>query len=158
MRGQKSFIAFNCRPSPLVLERIVKSLTIPPSQCSSNDSNLWPSSDTTYRTTCLTNPSNDQLVSEPGHRFESLESHCEGGIVRDFTIRSNTDGLGLRLNAIKDLCPLVLHQLVVGWIGKVHGPTSGTKANCEIPHTMNYNISESNLELLLHRAKHLGRP
>ena len=25
--------------------------------------------------------------------------------VRDFTIRSNTNGLGLRLNVIKDLCP-----------------------------------------------------
>ena len=42
MRGHKSFIAFNRKPSPLVLERIVKSLTIPPSQCGSNDSNLWP--------------------------------------------------------------------------------------------------------------------
>ena len=45
-------------------------------------------------------------------------------IVRDFTIRSNTNGLGLRSNAIKDLCPLILHQLVVGWIGKAHDPTS----------------------------------
>ena len=46
-----------------------------------------------------------QVVSEPGHRFESLEPHCEGGIVRDFTIHSDTNGLGLRSNAIKDLRP-----------------------------------------------------
>ena len=65
-----------------------------------------------------------QMVSEPGHRFESLESHCEGGIVRDFTICSNTNGLGLRSNAIKNVCPLILHQLVVGWIGKAHGLTT----------------------------------
>ena len=68
------------------------------------------------------------MVSEPGHRFESLEPHCEGGIVRDFTICSNSNGLGLRSNAIKDLCPLILHQLVVGWIGKAHSPTSGIRA------------------------------
>ena len=43
--------------------------------------------------------------------------------MRDFTIFSNTNGLGLRSNAIKDLCPLILHQLVVGWIGKAHGST-----------------------------------
>ena len=43
--------------------------------------------------------------------------------MRDFTIRSNTNGLGQQSNAIKDLCPLILHQLVVGWIGKAHGPT-----------------------------------
>ena len=49
-------------------------------------------------------------------------------IVRDFTIRCNTNGLGLRSNAIKDLCPLILHQLVVGWIAKAHGLTSGIKA------------------------------
>ena len=42
IRGHKSFITFDRRPSPLVLERIVKSFTIPPSQCGSNDSNLWP--------------------------------------------------------------------------------------------------------------------
>ena len=48
--------------------------------------------------------------------------------VRDFTICSNINGLGLRSNAIKDLCPLILHQLAVGWIGKAHGPTSDTKA------------------------------
>ena len=48
--------------------------------------------------------------------------------VRDFTIRSNTNGLGLRSNAIKDLCPLILHQLVVGWIGKAYGLTSGIRA------------------------------
>ena len=64
-----------------------------------------------------------QMVSETGYRFESLELYCEGGIVRDFTIRSNTNGLGLRSNAIKDLCPLILHQLAVRWIGKAHGPT-----------------------------------
>ena len=33
--------------------------------------------------------------------------------VRDFTIYSNTNGLGLRSNAIKDLCSLILHQLIV---------------------------------------------
>ena len=49
-------------------------------------------------------------------------------IVRDFTIRSNTNGLGLRSNAIKDLCPLILHQLVVGWIGKAQIPISGIRA------------------------------
>ena len=63
------------------------------------------------------------MVSEPSHKFESLEPHCEGGIVRDFTIRSNTNGFGLRSNAIKDLCPLILHQLVIGWISKAHGLT-----------------------------------
>ena len=68
-----------------------------------------------------------QVVLEPGHRFESLEPHCEGGIVRDFIIRSNTNGLGLRSNAIKDLYPFILHQLVVGWIGKAHGPTQPKK-------------------------------
>ena len=47
--------------------------------------------------------------------------------MRDFTIRSNTNGLGLRLNAIKDLCPLILHQLVVGWISKAQGPTEMKK-------------------------------
>ena len=47
--------------------------------------------------------------------------------VKDFTIRSNANGLGLRSNAIKDLCPLILHQLVVGWIGKAHGPISGIR-------------------------------
>ena len=49
-------------------------------------------------------------------------------LVRDFTIRSNTNGLSLRLNAIKDLCPLILHQLVLGWIGKAHGLISGIRA------------------------------
>ena len=63
------------------------------------------------------------MVSKPGHRFESLKLHCEGGIVRDFTIRFNTNGLGLRSNTIKDLCPLILHKLVVGWIDKAYGPT-----------------------------------
>ena len=48
--------------------------------------------------------------------------------MRDFTICSNTNGLGLRLNAIKDMCPLILHQLVVGWIGKAHDSTSGIRA------------------------------
>ena len=47
--------------------------------------------------------------------------------VREFTIRFNTNGLGLRSNAIKDLCPLILYQLVVGWIGKAHSPTSGIR-------------------------------
>ena len=65
----------------------------------------------------------DKWYQSQGHRFESLEPHCEGGTVRDFTIHSSTNGLGLRSNAIKDLCPLILHQLVVGWIGKAHGPT-----------------------------------
>ena len=48
--------------------------------------------------------------------------------VRDFTICSNTNGLGLRSNVRKDLCPLILHQLVVGWIGKAYGPISGIRA------------------------------
>ena len=46
-----------------------------------------------------------------------------------FTIHSNTNGLGLRSNAIKDLCPLILHQLVVGWIGEAHGPTVFTNVD-----------------------------
>ena len=50
-------------------------------------------------------------------------------MVRDFTIPFNTNGLGLRSNAIKDLCPLILHQLVVGWIDKAHGLTSGRKSS-----------------------------
>ena len=44
--------------------------------------------------------------------------------VRDFTIRFNTNGFGLRSNAIKDLCPLILHQLVIGWIGKAYDLTN----------------------------------
>ena len=48
-------------------------------------------------------------------------------VVRDFTIRSNTNELGLQLNAIKDLCPIIL-QLVVGWISKAHGLRSGIRA------------------------------
>ena len=44
--------------------------------------------------------------------------------MRDFTIHSNSNGLGLQSNAIKDLCPLILHQLVIGWIGRAHGPTA----------------------------------
>ena len=48
--------------------------------------------------------------------------------VTDFTIRSNTNELGLRSNARKDLYPLILHQLVVGWISKAYGPTSGIRA------------------------------
>ena len=48
--------------------------------------------------------------------------------VRDFTICFNTKGLGLRLNVIKDLCLLILHQLIVGWIGKAHSLTSGIRA------------------------------
>ena len=43
--------------------------------------------------------------------------------MRDFTICSNTNGFGLQSNVIKDLYFLILHQLVVGWIGKAHGPT-----------------------------------
>ena len=69
------------------------------------------------------------MVLESGHKFESLEPHCEGGIVRDFTICSNTSGLGLRSNAIKDMCPLILHQFVIGLIDKAHGPTRGIKAS-----------------------------
>ena len=64
MRGYKSFIAFDHRPSPLVLERIVKSLTIPPSQCVSNNSNLSSGSNTTCQTVCLSDPSNNQLVKD----------------------------------------------------------------------------------------------
>ena len=47
-----------------------------------------------------------------------------------FTIRSNTNELGLRSNVIKNFCPLIFHQLVVGWIGKAHGPTSGIGSSC----------------------------
>ena len=47
--------------------------------------------------------------------------------MRDFTIHSNTNGLGLRSNAIKDLCPLILHQLVVGWINKAQGSIENKK-------------------------------
>ena len=62
-----------------------------------------------------------------------IGSSCWSRIVKEglwgiFTICSNTNGLGLRSNAIKDLCPLILHQLVIGWIGKAHGPTSGIRA------------------------------
>ena len=64
-----------------------------------------------------------QVISDSGHRFESLDPHCEGGIVRYFTIRYNTNGLNLLSNAIKDLCLLILHQLIVRWIGKAHGLT-----------------------------------
>ena len=52
--------------------------------------------------------------------------------MRDFTIRSNTNGLGLRSNAIKDLCPLIFYQLVVGWIGKTHSPTRTTSGTIKI--------------------------
>ena len=48
---------------------------------------------------------------------------CEG-----FHICFNISGLSLRSNAIKDLCLLVLHQLVVGWIGKADVPTSDIRA------------------------------
>ena len=78
MRGHTFFIAFDRRPSPLVLERIVKSLTIPPSQCDSNDLNLWPGSDTICRTVCFTDPSNDQLVKDEGaHIFYSICSQTK---------------------------------------------------------------------------------
>ena len=78
MRGHKSFRAFDCKPSPLVFEWIVKSLTIPPSQCGSNDSNLWSGSDTTCQTVCLTNPSNDQLVKDEGAQiFYSIRSQTK---------------------------------------------------------------------------------
>ena len=63
------------------------------------------------------------------HHLNIANSHFSNiRVVRDFTIHSNTNGLGLRSNAIKDLCPLILHQLVIGWIGKAHGPTSGIRA------------------------------
>ena len=54
--------------------------------------------------------------------------NCWMHFVRDFTFRSYTKGLSLQSNAIKDLCSLILHQLVVGWIGKAHGLTSDIKA------------------------------
>ena len=58
------------------------------------------------------------------HHLNIANSHFSNiRVVRDFTIHSNTNGLGLRSNAIKDLCPLILHQLVIGWIGKAHGST-----------------------------------
>ena len=81
----KSFIAFNRKPSPLVLERIVKSLTIPPSQCGSNDSNLWSSSNTTCRTVCLIDSSNDQLVKDEGTQIF-------------YSIRSQTKPIGIGAN------------------------------------------------------------
>ena len=78
MRGHKSFIAFSHRLSPLVLERIMKSLTIPPLQCGSNDLNLWLDSDTTCRTMCLTDPSNDQLVKdERAQIFYSIQTQTK---------------------------------------------------------------------------------
>ena len=52
---------------------------------------------------------NVQVVLKPSHRFKSLEPHYEGEIMRDFTIHSNTNRLGLRPNVIKDLCPLILY-------------------------------------------------
>ena len=85
MRGYKSFIAFDHRPSPLVLERIVKSLTIPPSQCGSNDLNLWPGSDTTCRTVCLTDLSNNQSVRDEGTQIF-------------YSIRSQTKPIGIGTN------------------------------------------------------------
>ena len=67
-----------------------------------------------------------------------IGSSCWSRIVREglwgiFTICSNTNGLGLRSNAIKDLCPLILHQLVIGWIGKAHGPTVLLVCVCVYP-------------------------
>ena len=78
-------IVFDRRPSPLVLERIVKSLTIPPSQCVSNDSNLSSGSDTTCRTVCLTDPSNNQLVKDEGTQIF-------------YHIRSQTKPIGIGVN------------------------------------------------------------
>ena len=55
-----------------------KSLTIPPSQCGSNDSNLWPGSDTICQIVCLTDPSNDQLVKDEGAQiFYSIRSQTK---------------------------------------------------------------------------------
>ena len=78
MRGHKSFIEFDHIPSPLVLERIVKSLTFPPSQGSSNDLNLWSGSDTTCQIVCLTDPSNNQLMKDEGAQiFYSIQSQTK---------------------------------------------------------------------------------
>ena len=78
MRAHKSFIAFDRRPSSLVLERIMKSLTIPPSQCGSNDSSLWSGFDITCRIVCLTDPSNNQLVKDKGAQiFYSIQSQTK---------------------------------------------------------------------------------
>ena len=86
---------------------------------------------------------NYRVVSEPSHRFESLEPHCEGGIVRYFIIHSNNNGFGLQSNAIKDLCPLILYQLVIGWIGKAHGCISNL-----IPRRLLMNSREERSRLL----------
>ena len=56
-----------------------------PSQCGSNDSKLWPSSDTTCRTVCLTDPSNDQLVKDERARIF-------------YSIRSQTKPIGIGVN------------------------------------------------------------
>ena len=56
-----------------------------PSQCGSNDSKLWPSSDTTCRTVCLNNPSNDLLVKDKGAQIF-------------YSIRSQTKPIGIGVN------------------------------------------------------------
>ena len=72
--------------------------------------------------------------------------------MRDFTIHSNTNGLGLRSNAIKDLCPLILHQLVVGWIGKAHCPTRVFRSSIFAVEHSNRQISQRTTK---HQKNHL---
>ena len=61
---------------------------------------LCPSSFTNWSLDGLVRHTVRQIVSEPSHRFKLLEMHCERGIVRDFIIHSNTNGLVLRSNEI----------------------------------------------------------
>ena len=46
-----------------------------------------------------------QVVLEPGYMFESLEPHYEGGIVRDFTICSNTKWAWFAIECYKRFVP-----------------------------------------------------
>ena len=105
-RGHKSFIVFDRRPSPLGVERIMKSLTIPPSQCDFSDSNLWLGFDTTCRTVCLTNPSNDQLVKDEGAQiFYSIRSQTKPiGIGANCEIPHNLHFRAVRLALTISIC------------------------------------------------------
>ena len=106
MRGHKSFIAFDRRPSPLVLKWIVKSLIIPPSQYGATDSNLWPGSNTTCRTVCLIDPSNDQLVKNKGTQIF-------------YSIRSQTKPIGIGAN-----CEIPHNNELVLFKGLIINPTT----------------------------------
>ena len=96
--GVQIFYSIRSQTKPLVLERIVKSLTIPPSQCSFNDLNLWPVSDTICRIVCLTDSSNDQLVKDEGAQIF-------------YSIRSQTKPIGIEAN-----CE-IFHNI---WVGKAY--------------------------------------